>query len=55
MITSAIGKMFLEAYNEEYGTHYDARTFFIEQFYPLFFDQNKYMMTAGNSPWKILS
>ncbi len=50
MITSAIGKMFLEAYNEEYGTHYDARTFFIEQFYPLFFDQNKYMMTAGNSP-----
>ena len=50
MITSAIGKMFLEAYNEKYGTHYDARTFFIEQFYPLFFDQNKYMMTAGNSP-----
>ena len=50
MITSVIGKMFLEAYNEEYGTHYDAKTFFIEQFYPLFFDQNKYMMTAGNSP-----
>ena len=50
MITSAIGKMFLEAYNEEYGTQYDAKTFFIEQFYPLFFDQNKYMMTAGNSP-----
>lgn len=50
MITSAIGKIFLEAYNEEYGTHYDARSFFIEQFYPLFFDQNKYMMTAGNSP-----
>ena len=50
MITSAIGKLFLEAYNEEYGTDYDARTFFIEQFYPLFFDQNKYMMTAGNSP-----
>ena len=50
MITSAIGKLFLEAYNEEYGTNYDARTFFIEKFYPLFFDQNKYMMTAGNSP-----
>lgn len=50
MITSAIGKLFLEAYNEEYGTNYNARTFFIEQFYPLFFDQNKYMMTAGNSP-----
>lgn len=50
MITSAIGKIFLDAYNEEYGTSYDARTFFLEQFYPLFFDQNKYMMTAGNSP-----
>lgn len=50
MITSAIGKFFLEAYNEEYGTNYDARTFFLEIFYPLFFDHNKYMMTAGNSP-----
>lgn len=40
----------MDAYNEEYGTNYDARTFFLEQFYPLFFDQNKYMMTAGNSP-----
>lgn len=50
MITSAIGKIFLNAYNEKYGTNYDAETFFIEQFYPLFFDHNKYMMTAGNSP-----
>lgn len=50
MITSNIGKIFLDAYNEEYGTNYDARGFFLEQFYPLFFDQNKYMMTVGNSP-----
>lgn len=50
MITSNIGKIFLDAYNEKYGTSYDTRTFFLEQFYPLFFDQNKYMMTAGNSP-----
>lgn len=50
MITSTIGKIFLDAYNEEHGTSYDARTFFLEQFYPLFFGQNKYMMTAGNSP-----
>lgn len=50
MITSNIGKIFLDAYNEKYGTSYDARTFFLKQFYPLFFDQNKYMMTAGNSP-----
>lgn len=50
MITSAIGKIFLEAYNEKYGTEYDARGFFLKKFYPLFFDHNKYMMTAGNSP-----
>ena len=51
MITSNIGKIFLDAYNEEYGTGYDARTFFLEQFYPLFFDQNKQMMYAINSPF----
>lgn len=50
MITSNIGKIFLTAYNEKYHTHYDAKTFFIEEYYPLFFDQQKYMMTAGNSP-----
>lgn len=50
MIESSIGKIFLEAYNERYGTDYDARRFFIEVFYPMFFDQQKYMMTAGNSP-----
>lgn len=51
MITSNIGKIFLDAYNEEYGTSYDARTFFLEQFYPLFFDQNKQMMYEINSPF----
>ena len=50
MITATIGRMFLDAYNEREGTHYDARTFFTEIFCPLFFDHHKYMMTAGNSP-----
>lgn len=50
MIESTIGKLFLDAYNEEYGTNYDAKKFFVEQYYPLFFNHNKYMMTAGNSP-----
>lgn len=50
MIASVIGRTFLNAYNEEHGTSYDAKTFFKEQYYPLFFDHNKYMMTAGNSP-----
>lgn len=50
MITSAIGKMFLDAYNKKYKKQYDAKTFFVEQYYPLFFGHEKYMMTAGNSP-----
>ncbi|MEG1909998.1 MAG: hypothetical protein RR190_03405 [Bacteroidales bacterium] len=50
MITSAIGKFFLQVYNEKYNTQYDAENFFIKVYYPLFFDHEKYMMTAGNSP-----
>jgi len=50
MITSTIGRIFLEAYNKKYGTKYDAKTFFVEVYYPLFFDQEKYLMTAGNTP-----
>ncbi len=52
MITTTIGKMFLEAYNKKYGTQYDAKTFFVDVYYPLFFDQQKYMMTAGNTPFE---
>ena len=51
MITSAIGKKFLKAYNEKYKTDYDAKRFFTEIFYPLFFDHNKYMMWVQNSPF----
>ena len=50
MITATIGYIFLQAYNKKYGTDYDAKTFFDEVYYPLFFDQNKYLMTAGNTP-----
>lgn len=52
MVTSTFGKLFLDAYNEKYGTHYDAKTFFVEIYWPLFFDHNKYMMSAGNSPFE---
>ncbi|MBR6597627.1 MAG: hypothetical protein IKK68_06750 [Paludibacteraceae bacterium] len=52
MITSTIGKIFLEAYNKKYSTNYDAKTFFVEVYYPLFFDDNKYLMTAGNTPFE---
>ena len=51
MITAAIGKIFLDAYNEKYGTTYDAKTFFVEVYHPLFFDSNKYLQWISNSPF----
>ena len=51
MVTSVIGKIFLEAYNERYGTSYSAEQFFLEIFYPLFFDSNKYLYWVQNSPF----
>ena len=51
MITAAIGKIFLDAYNEKYGTTYDAKTFFVEVYHPLFFDSNKYLFWVNNSPF----
>lgn len=50
MIASNIGRKFLDAYNKKYGTDYDAKRFFVEVYYPLFFGHPKYLMTAGNSP-----
>lgn len=51
MITATIGKIFLEAYNKKYGTKYDAKIFFVEVYHPLFFDSNKYLQWAQNSPF----
>lgn len=41
----------MDAYNEREHTGYDAKTFFIEKYYPLFFDGNKYMQWVQNSPF----
>ena len=46
-----IGRIFLEAYNEKNGTSYDAKKFFIEVYYPLFFDSTKYLQWVQNSPF----
>jgi len=50
MITTNIGKLFLETYNKNKSADYTPKRFFTEVFYPLFFDHEKYMMTGGNSP-----
>ncbi len=51
MIAATIGKIFLQAYNRKFGKHYDAKTFFIEKHFPLFFDHEKYMQWITNSPF----
>lgn len=50
MITAAIGRIFLSAYNERYSTDYDAKRFFVEVYFPLFYGHGKYLMSAGNNP-----
>lgn len=50
MFTSVVGNTFLKAYNQTNNSEYSAKQFYDEIFIPLFFDHNKYMMTAGNSP-----
>ena len=50
MIAANIGKIFLDAYNEKNHCNYSAKEFFVEKYYKIFFNHNKYMMSAGNSP-----
>ena len=50
MITSNIGRLFLDEYNKRNKTKYNAKDFFLEVFYPLIFGYNKYMVSGGNSP-----
>lgn len=50
MFTSVVGKIFLQTYNEKYKTNFTPKEFFLKVYYPLFFDHQKYLMTAGNSP-----
>jgi hypothetical protein len=50
MIAANIGRIFLDAYNEKYQSNYSAKKFFVEKYYKIFFNHNKYMMSAGNSP-----
>ena len=51
MITATIGKIFLEAYNKKNHKDYDAKTFFVEVYHPLFFDSSKYLQWVQNSPF----
>ena len=50
MIAANIGRTFLNAYNEKFTKNYSAKEFFVEVYWQLFFNHEKYLMSAGNSP-----
>lgn len=51
MITTLIGKTFLEAYNEKYEKNYSSKEFFKKEYFELFFNHPKYMQWVTNSPF----
>ena len=51
MIATNIGRTFLNAYNEKYKKSYSAKEFFVEVYFSLFFDHEKYMQWVTNSPF----
>lgn len=51
MIAANIGKVFLDAYNEKHKSNYSAKEFFVEKYFHLFFDEEKYMQWVTNSPF----
>jgi len=51
MIAANIGKIFLDAYNEKHKSNYSAKQFFIEKYFELFFNHEKYLQWVTNSPF----
>lgn len=51
MIAANIGKIFLDAYNEKFNSNYSAKEFFVEKYFSVFFDHEKYMQWITNSPF----
>jgi len=51
MIAATIGKKFLKAYNHQHDSAYTAKDFFTQEYFPLFFDKEKYMQWVTNSPF----
>jgi hypothetical protein len=52
MITSVVGRTFLDAYNLKYSKNFTPKEFFVENFHDLFYNHNKYLMPGGNSAFE---
>lgn len=51
MITTVIGRTFLNAYNENYGKDYSPKQFFEEIYWETFYNHIKHLMSVTNSPF----
>ena len=51
MITSVIGRTFLDAYNGKYKKQFTPKEFFEEEYWELFYNHPKYLLTVTNSPF----
>lgn len=51
MITTVVGKTFLDAYNKKYQTSHSAKKFFDDVYFELFYNHPKYMQWVTNSPF----
>ncbi|MCU0430983.1 MAG: hypothetical protein MUF42_13545 [Cytophagaceae bacterium] len=51
MITSLVGKTFLDAYNSKYNKQLTPKEFFTEEYFDLFYNHPKYMQWVTNSPF----
>jgi hypothetical protein len=51
MITTVVGKTFLEAYNKKYEVQKSPKEFFEEVYFELFYNHSKYMQWITNSPF----
>ena len=51
MITSVVGRTFLNAYNEKYQKQFTPKKFFEKQYWELFYNHSKYMQWVTNSPF----
>jgi hypothetical protein len=51
MITSVVGRTFLDAFNAAYGKDYTPKEFFVKEYWPVFYNHPKYLQWVTNSPF----
>ncbi|MGN6645695.1 MAG: hypothetical protein ACTHJT_04110 [Cytophaga sp.] len=51
MITTVVGRTFLDAYNKKYNKQLTPKEFFVKEYFELFYNHPKYMQWVTNSPF----